>query len=398
MLGKSDVPVAPALEALGRIGLAAALLVPTPTGLVKSIFDAADGLREYLAACGYHDYKHQPQGQESKVKRKAFLVRANGLEPTKISMYRPNTKNGDPRIWLGRGIKEYSGPFNLLAIVVLEGTMYILNMSDPTVQVSLDDGTSPFRIIADRATSPSDAADELLTLLKGVSRRGFITTLRGGDTGVGYTLETMLGIAANSRQAPDFKGIEIKAKRSRIGGSGNRSTLFSKVPNWRLSPVGNALSLLQTRGYFDTDGRHSLYHTLKATGPNSLGLALEIDAERDWLKQVHHDPYTQKITHDTTWEIPVLKRDLAAKHRETFWVRAACRGKGADEQFHYVEVQHTRKALAANLPALIDAGVITVDYAMHLKEKRVRDHGYLFKIHPNNLGALFPPPRVYVLE
>lgn len=382
---------------LGRVGVEAALLVPTPTGLKKSILDATDGLREYLASRGYHDYQSQQQGQEAKVKRDAYLVRPHSLEKTSVSMYRPTTKAGDPRIWLGRGLLDYAGAFNLLAIVVLDGTMYVLNMSDPTVQVSLDDVGSPFRKIVDKSVGPSDAATELLEMLRAVSLRGFVKTLRSGDTGVGFTLESLLGIAANSRRTPDFKGIELKAKRSRAGKVGNRTTLFTKAPNWPLSPVGSALGLLGKRGYIDEDGRRALYHTLRATAPNSLGLALEIDAEQDWLKQVYVDPATSKHEHDVTWEMPVLKRDLSAKHRETFWVRAECQGKGDDEHFHYVEVQHTRRALTANFPALIEAGVVTVDYAMHVQGNRARDHGYLFKIRPDNLGALFPPPRVHVL-
>jgi hypothetical protein len=55
MLGKADFPVATALQMLTRHGIEVALLVPTPTGLEKSIFDATDGLREYLAGRGYHD-------------------------------------------------------------------------------------------------------------------------------------------------------------------------------------------------------------------------------------------------------------------------------------------------------------------------------------------------------
>ncbi len=73
---------------LTRQGIEAALLVPTPTGLDKSIFDATEGLREYLASRGYHDYGAQGQGQEHKVKKDAFLVRANSLEPTTVSLYR----------------------------------------------------------------------------------------------------------------------------------------------------------------------------------------------------------------------------------------------------------------------------------------------------------------------
>ena len=78
-------------------------------------------------------------------------------------------------------------------------------------------------------------------------------------------------------------------------------------------------------------------------------------------------------------------------------MRAACRGQGPAEEFHYVEVQHTRRPVTANLVALIEAGLVTVDYAMHDNGQRARDHGYLFKIHPANFGALFPPPEVYAL-
>lgn len=383
---------------LTRLGIEAALLVPTPTGLEKSILDATEGLREYLAVKDYHHYEAQGQGQDHKVVKEAFLVRPSSLRRTQVSLYRPTTKNGDPRIWLGAPLREYAGPFNLLAITVLGGTMYVLNMSDPSVQVSLEDPGSPFRKVVERADSGDAVADELLGLLRHISAKGFVRTLRPGDTGIGFTLETMLGISANSRRTPDYKGIELKAKRSRVGASKNRSTLFSKVPSWKLSPVGSALGLLAARGYEDENGRLSLYHTLSAQSPNSLGLALDVDPERDWLRQVYHDPASGRVVHDVTWEIPVLKEDLAAKHRQTFWVRAASRGRGPDEEFHYVEVQHTRRPMTANFVALVEAGVITVDYALHKKsETRARDHGYLFKIHPDNLGALFPPPRVHAL-
>jgi hypothetical protein len=398
MLASSDFPVAKALELLTRHGVEAALLVPTPTGLEKSIFDATDGLREYLAEQGYHDYAAQGQGQDHKVLKQALLVRPRSLEPTQVSMYRPTTKSGDPRIWLGHPVRQYAGAFNLLAITLVAGTMYVLNMSDPAVRASLEDGASPFRLEVARADKSGAVANELLGLLREISAKGFVPTMRPGDTGVGYTLETMLGISANSKQAPDYKGIELKAKRNRVGTSAVRSTLFSKVPNWKLSPVGSAIGLLKARGYEDGNGRISLYHTLSAAGPNSLGLALDIDAPNDWLRQVYHDPSAKHVVHDTTWEIPKLKKDLSAKHRQTFWVKAKSRGRGPEEEFHFVEVQHTREPKTANFTALVEAGVITVDYALHkLSESRVRDHGYLFKIHPENLGALFPHPQVHAL-
>lgn len=383
---------------LARHGIEAALLVPTPTGLEKSIFDATDSLREYLSTCEFHDYGAQAQGPDHKVVKQGFLVKPHSLQPTQVSLYRPTTKRGDPRIWLGHPVRDYVSAFNLLAVTVIAGSIYVLNMSDTSVQVSLEDAGSPFRKVVDGADHGNAVAAELLGLLRDICAMGYLRTLRPGDTGIGYTLETMLGIAANSRQAPDYKGIELKAKRSRAGAGQNRSTLFSKVPNWKLSPVGSAMGLLAKRGYVDGDGRLSLYHTLSALGPNSLKLSLDVDPANDWLRQVYHDPSTRQIVHDVTWEIPILKSDLATKHRQTFWVRATCQGSGADEEFHYVEVQHTRQPMTGNLVALVEAGVITVDYALHKKsETRARDHGYLFKIHPDDLGALFPPPQIHGL-
>ena len=372
MLAKADFPPATALEMLTRHAIEAALLVPTPTGLEKSIFDATDGLREYLSERGYHDFGTQAQGQDHKVLKQAYLVRPNSLEPTQVSLYRPTTKNGDPRIWLGHPVRSYASAFNLLALTVIDGTLYVLNMSDPSVQVSLDDAGSPFRKLVDRADHGDVVASELLGLLRQVSSKGYLRTLRPGDTGIGYTLETMLGISANSKQAPDYKGIEIKAKRSRIGADRSRSTLFSKVPNWKLSPVGSALGLLKARGYVDSDGRLSLYHTLSARGPNSLGLALDIDAENEWLRQVYHSPSTPRVVHDVTWEIPALKKDLAAKHRQTFWVRAMSRGTGQNEEFHYVEVLRTRRPMTANFVALVEAGVRSRQLVDRVKDESIR--------------------------
>ena len=270
MLAQSDFPVAEALELLTRNDIDATLIVPTPTGLDKSILDATEPVRDYLLARGLHDYSRQGQGQSEKIQLDGYFVRPAHLEPTRVSLYRPVTKRGDPRIWLGEPTKRNARPFNLLALVALAGELYIANLSDPAVRESLSDPASPFgKVLARTRRGPSPVVAELLGLLREVAGKGFIRTLRPGDTGVGMTLETMLGIAANSRQAPDFKGIELKAKRH--GRSLNRSSLFSQVPDWKLSPVGSAMGLLRRRGY-ERGGRLQLYHELDSRRPNSLGL------------------------------------------------------------------------------------------------------------------------------
>ena len=75
----------------------------------------------------------------------------------------------------------------------------------------------------------------LLDKIKLINNEGWIESLRTGDTGVGYTLETKLGIKANSQKKPDFKGIEIKSFRKRTTGA--LVTLFNQVPNWKESNI-----------------------------------------------------------------------------------------------------------------------------------------------------------------
>jgi len=75
------------------------LIEPTGTGLEKSIMDATGSVRTYLKANNIHDFELQKQGQESKIQITSFLISSDSLVNSVASLYRPNTKKGDPRIW-----------------------------------------------------------------------------------------------------------------------------------------------------------------------------------------------------------------------------------------------------------------------------------------------------------
>lgn len=398
MLEKSDTGISETLKLFNAYELEVGLLVPTPTGLKKSIMDATASVRDFLRDFEFHDYDAQQKGSDAKIVLRAYYVYADRLEETTVSLYRPETKNGDPRIWFSK-MGTYAEPFNLLALLIHQGELYLVNCSRPEITASLNDASTPLGSIAAQLRKAIDpAVVELLDMIQEISRRGFIPTLRPGDTGIGMTLETHLGIAANASKAPDYKGIEIKAKRLR-GKKPNRVTLFSQVPNWSLSPINSAWNLLSTYGY-QRSGKLRLNHEINATAPNSLGFQLEVDAGKDWLKQNHVDVIKDVKRHVVTWEMEHLRKRLAEKHPQTFWVGAQCRGRGAGEEFHYIQVEHTRAPKVRNFDALLEGGLISVDYLMSQKEptkQTVRDHGYLFKIHPSDFDALFPPADVHLL-
>jgi hypothetical protein len=129
----------------------------------------------------------------------------------------------------------------------------------------------------------------------------------------------------------------------------------------------------------------------------SGGRSLSIDGEKDWLRQNHIT--AEAVTRMAVWELTKLRYRLTSKHRQTFWVSAQTRRKGPAEEFHYLEVEHTRAPRVRNFEALIEAGVITLDYTLYERARggAVGDHGYLFKINPKDFNALFPPSEIHEL-
>ena len=68
MLAKADMEVDVVASELAKFGVEAAYVVPTPTGLSKSIMDAHEHLRNFLKSKGLHDFMSQKQGPDNKQK------------------------------------------------------------------------------------------------------------------------------------------------------------------------------------------------------------------------------------------------------------------------------------------------------------------------------------------
>lgn len=227
---------------------------------------------------------------------------------------------------------------------------------------------------------------------------GYIQTMRSGDTGIGYTFESLLGIDANNATTPDFKGIEIKTKRANR--PSNRTTLFSKTPDWQKSRVKSSLELLQTRGkYSEAKSRLQLYHQISSLKTNSYGLILHINSNDSTLEQRYQVEATDIM--DVLWNMEVLNDALTAKHRETFWVSAQVQGRrnGTGEMFWYNSIRHTSNIDPNALPILLELGVISLDYT--IKETvtgGAKDQGYLFKMATSNLDLLFQQVNEYDLS
>ncbi len=111
---------------------------------------------------------------------------------------------------------------------------------------------------------------EIVTRLSEVKELGFVKTKRRGSTGVGYTLETLLGIAENNIYLPDLGIFELKARRQ---GHTGMTTLFTfNKAAWKIGPM----DAIKRYGTEDQNGRLGLYQSITAV-PNHRGLHLSVD-------------------------------------------------------------------------------------------------------------------------
>ena len=81
-------------------------------------------------------------------------------------------------------------------------------------------------VITKNILTKSDFVNEM----RNIKSMGFVTTHRVGPTGIGKTLEDLLGISENSISSPDIGDVELKAARANYN---SMLTLTTKSPDER---------------------------------------------------------------------------------------------------------------------------------------------------------------------
>jgi hypothetical protein len=235
----------------------------------------------------------------------------------------------------------------------------------------------------------NSAAEELLSELQKISKTP-LAAIKKGDTAIGHSIETALGISANSSRSPDFKGIEIKSGRS----PKNRTSLFAQVPNWDISTLKSSREILENFGRSKGDD-YRLYCTLSSKKANSHGLFLKFNNSERLMQEWH-----SSFGHVASWNEDILIERLLSKHKETFWIDASVEIVRGVEYFNLRAVEHTKNPVATQLMPLISGGIITMDHLIKRSgsaKPKVTEKGPLFKIHKSNLDLLFPSRIKYHL-
>ncbi len=380
------------IQILTKYSVEFTLLEPTKTGLEKSIMDATGSVRLYLKSKGIHDYNLQQKGPNNKIQVNSKLVDNSSIINSVASLYRPETKNGDPRIWFS-GLTKYAIANDILCIIAESGLFYVINLTRINV-VALVNSTinNPLKELVDGIRISSNAiANELLSLLHEIAKRGPIKALLNADTSIGRTLESLLGIEINSSKKPDYKGIELKSYREK---KGNRKTLFAQVSDWDRSKFKSSEEILNAFGY-KRGLDFKLYCTVSAIVRNSQGLQFRIDST---MNQLFENSDNAEICDFAVWSLEKLHSRLLEKHSETFWISAESLKIDGTEHFIYKKVEHTKKPMTTQFDILLERGIITMDHLIKRQPSgRVSEKGPLFKIKPEATSLLFPPSQIYDL-
>ena len=373
----------------------------TETGLNKSILDATAPVRTYFKEKNVHDYDLQLQGPEHKRVIDTYIMTETARFLTKTSLYRPVTKKGDPRLWVNKVRDvEFLRANDIFSLIAYENTLFVINLSTVDIsKVCLSYIDTPLKdLILELSRGKNSVSNELLGLIKDRMTDWMPAEILA-DTGIGRTVESILGIKMNPSKAPDYKGIELKSHReaSRV-----RNTLFTQTPEWAISRLKSGKEIVDEYGYIPDGYNHkSLHVTLSANKPNQQGLGLLVQPqlgllEADEFSQLALEDGTfRKINDVAVWRLIKLHERLLTKHRETFWIDVETKYESGREFFRVSEILHTKNPIPAQFDVLLDQGQITVDFLL------CRNSGgdtYSFKIKGKARPLLFPQSETYKLS
>lgn len=365
----------------------------TATGFKKSILDATDPMRQYFKEVGMHDYEQQPQGQVYKVYVKTFIMDETDMFETSTSLYRPETKKGDPRIWPGR-VTKYCDADDILMLLYYSGCLYVVNISKVNIEKVFNSAIiTPLKdLISTFNNEVMSVSYELTEMLRDIAKEWHPSDVLA-DTGIGRAVETLLGIDMNCSKEPDYKGIELKSYREQRPGV--RSTLFTQVPDWANSKLKSAREIVQKYGY-ERDGVKTYQSTLRATTPNNqnLGLTLyqlqhilSIEEKRTQVDKDGNLTYP-KVNDVALWQLGKLHDRLKEKHHETFWIEVESKVERGVELFRPTLIEHTKNPIVSQFDSLLDTGYITVD--LLLCRPSGNGDTIAFKMNKKSRPMLFP--------
>jgi hypothetical protein len=335
------------------------LEVPDPQQNATEEFDACDVLSGKRVTLAYKYYERYPERR---------ITRLNVLL---------NTRTNEPRLAVflfARHSDGTSGYYVDCANSARGGRMDALFGTIFGDQLSREPGVFIVRPVEAPAFAPDSSLSALLTEFDRVHSGGWVDTLREGDTGIGYTFETLLGIKENNEKIADFKGIEIKCKSVKEGdaSAGGKINLFQHGPTWLRKLA--AKDRIRQIGRQGADGLYSC-HSQVTTRVNNLGLLLQVSSPGQKI-DLHKRSETLGY-----WSFDGLAKRLSEKHSRAAFVKASLRTRDSRVQFKYDELIYCERPSIDRFVNLVSNRNIVFEFLMSERpDGQVRNHGYPWRL------------------
>lgn len=217
--------------------------------------------------------------------------------------------------------------------------------------------------------------------LKEIKQMGFIKTHRTGDTGIGKTLEDLLGIKENNIPLADLGKIaELKSFRKNTK---SMMTLFTLEP----LPKGGDRDrmLLDNFGYSKRDNQRSkeLHSTLSCKRYNNQRLRLSVEKEKIKVKGKN-----KRL--NIFWDMQSVKDKFDVKLPALVYVLADSKIIDNEEFFKFQEAYLLEGFDFELFKKRIKSDDIAVDFRMYYRPSgSVRNHGTGFRVKNNKLDSCF---------
>jgi len=217
--------------------------------------------------------------------------------------------------------------------------------------------------------------------LKKIKAMGFVKTHRAHDTGIGKTLEDLLGIKENNLRLPDVGDVELKAKRI---DSGSMLTVATKSPE----PKGINKVLFEKYKYLDKEGKYNLHSTVCGSRKNPQLFKVVFEGEKLVLKN--------KFKMAVYWPISIFDDVLKAKSDKILLAFAETKGerKTKNEKFHFTEAYLLSNLNINKFKSAVESDKLKIDirigvYRSGKNKGKYHDHGTGFRINKRDFLHLF---------
>jgi hypothetical protein len=218
-----------------------------------------------------------------------------------------------------------------------------------------------------------------------IKNMGWIRTHRSGSTGIGKTLEDLLGIDENNIDGPDFADYELKSTRVN---SGSMLTLFTKSPQPARSNTYLRLKYGYSSNAYDNDEKvlHSTLNAVRFVPISNTGKFLKVECDSDKIFIMSNEG-----PENVYWSRETLKKSFEKKYANKFiYVKAESRGSGSLEEFNFISAHEVSGFDYDSMIQLLEEGKIYVDLRIgQYPDGRTHDHGTGFRIREIDQYLLF---------